>query len=208
MLKNISLLKGLNKTQLEELESIGKRRKYIKNSIILERGDTTDYLFMLISGLVNAYVYKDGKRIIVNTMTTGDSFGELAMLSGEKRSANIIAMGDCEVIIIQKKDIFRLIEKAPRFCKNIIQILAKKVNALTEDISSLALLDVYGRIARIMQQHIDAGSTGKLTPQDIADRVGLSCQVVSRVLKDLRLGGYISIEHKHITILKPLPKAW
>ena len=209
MLENVSLLKGLNNAQLEELESTGRRRKYKKNNIILGKDDTSDHLLILISGYINAYVDdEDEKRIIVNTMTAGDSFGELAMLSGEKRSANIIAMEDCEVIVFQRKDVFRFIEEAPEFCKNIIQILAKKVNALTEDVSSLALLDVYGRIARVIQQHIDSGSTGKLTQQDIANRVGSSREMVSRIFKDLRIGGYISIESKHISILKPLPKAW
>ena len=208
MLENILLLKGLTKTQLEKLELAGKRRTYKKNNIILGKDDTSNYLFILLSGCVNAYVDEDEKRIIVNTITAEDSFGELAMLSGEKRSANIIAIEDCEVIIFQREDVYRLIEEVPEFSKNIIQILAKKVNTLTEDVSSLALLDVYGRIARVIQQHIDSGSTGKLTQQDIADRVGSSREMVSRIFKDLRIGGYISIEQKKISILKPLPKAW
>lgn len=208
MLENISLLKGLSEQQLDELESIGERRKYKKGSIILGKDDTTDYLFVLLSGSVHAYVEEDGKRIIVNTIGPGNTFGELAMLSDEPRSANILAVDNCEVMIFQKDDVYRFIEQASEFCKNIIQMLARKVNALTEDVSSLALLDVYRRIARVLQQHAEEGKTKRLTQQDIADRVGSSREMVSRILKDLKIGGYIAIENKQIAILKPLPKAW
>jgi len=94
------------------------------------------------------------------------------------------------------------------FAKNIIQTLAQKVNSLTEDVSSLALLDTYGRIVRVLEQSADESEQGKLTQQDIANRAGSSREMVSRILKDLKLGGYISIESKHINILKPLPKGW
>ena len=94
------------------------------------------------------------------------------------------------------------------FARNIIQMLAKKVNALTEDVSCFALFDVYHRLARVLEQHADSGITDRLTQQEIADRVGSSREMVSRILKDLRTGGYISIENKQICINKPLPKAW
>jgi len=207
MLENISLLNGLNASQLENLSAASERRKYKKGSIILGKDDSTDYLFVLASGSVNAYVEEDGKRIIVNTIVAGETFGELAMFSGQPRSANIVAVDNCEVMVIQKSGIESLFDKSPDFCKNVIQTLAKKVNALTEDVSCLALLDVYQRIARVLSAS-DEGVTNRLTQQDIADRVGSSREMVSRILKDLKIGGYISIESKQISILKALPKAW
>jgi len=208
MLENITLLKGLDSSQLEALEAGGKRRKYKKGSIILSRGDTTNYLFVLISGQVDAYMEEDDKRIIVNTVTRGESFGELAMLAGEPRSVNIIAVQDCEVLVLQQEAIYKYLTESPEFCRNIIQMLAKKVNVLTEDVSCFALFDVYHRLARVLEQHADSGKTDRLTQQEIADRVGSSREMVSRILKDLRTGGYISIENRQICINKPLPKAW
>ena len=86
-LNDVTLLQGLNGTQLAELESIGEHRTYKKGSIILGKEDTTDYLYILMSGHVDAYVDEGGKRIVVNTIEQGESFGELAMLSDEPRSA-------------------------------------------------------------------------------------------------------------------------
>ena len=208
MLENVSLFAGLDSRQFEALEAAGERRKYKKGSIILGRGDATNYLFVLISGQVNAYVEEENRRIIVNTISQGETFGELAMFSGEPRSANILALQDCEVLVLQQDDIYRYLPESPEFCKNIILLLAKKVNALTEDVSCLALFDVYQRIARVLEQHAQSGVSARLTQQDIADRVGSSREMVSRILKDLRIGGYISIENRQISIIKPLPKAW
>jgi CRP/FNR family cyclic AMP-dependent transcriptional regulator len=208
MLESVNFFTGLNTEQLAALEQSGDKRQYKKGSIILGKDDTTDYLFVLVRGNVNAYIEEDGKRIIVNSIGAGESFGELAMLSGEPRSANIVATENCEVLVLQKTAIDSLMQDSPQFSKNLVQMLAKKVNALTEDVSSLALLDVYRRIARVLEQHTESGKTSRLTQQDIADRVGSSREMVSRILKDLRIGGYIAIEHKQIEILKPLPKAW
>ena len=152
MLDNITFLKGLDNSQLEALQAGGKRRKYKKGSIILSRGDTTNYLFVLMRGQVDAYMEEEDKRIIVNTMTQGESFGELAMLAGEPRSVNIIAVQDCEVLVLQKEDIYKYLTESPDFARNIIQMLARKVNALTEDVRCFALFDVYHRLARVLQQ--------------------------------------------------------
>jgi len=214
LLKNINLLKGLDSFQIEALESSAENRTYKKNIIILNKEDITDYMFVLVSGQVHAYVNDDqGRKIIVNTIHAGETFGELAMFSSEPRSASIIAVEDCEVLLIQKDEVFKYLGEAPEFCRNIIQMLAQKVNSLTEDVSSLALLDTYGRIVRVLEQSADESgqgttTTGKLTQQDIANRVGSSREMVSRILKDLRVGGYINVESKHINILRPLPKGW
>ena len=208
MLENIDLFKGLNSKELETLEASGKRRKYKSGSIILNKGDTTSYLFVLISGQVDAYIEEDDKRIVVNTITQGESFGELAMLAGEPRSVNIVAVKDCEVLVLQEDVIYKYLAASTQFAKNIIQRLAKQVIALTEDVTCFALFDVYHRLTRVLEQHSDKGMTDRITQQEIADRVGSSREMVSRILKDLRTGGYISIENKRISINKQLPKDW
>ena len=214
MLKNIEFFQGLSEAQIEQIENTAERRKYKKGLIILGKDGSTDYLFILLSGTVHAYRDDDSDRkIIVNTIGPGELFGELAMLSGDRRSANIVAVENCEVLLMQREDVMRAIGEFPEFCKNVIQRLAKKVNSLTDDVSCLALMDIYGRIAKILKDNAlmednDSTTTRRLTHQEIADRVGSSREMVSRILKDLRVGGYISIENKRITILKPLPKGW
>jgi CRP/FNR family cyclic AMP-dependent transcriptional regulator len=94
----------------------------------------------------------------------------------------------------------------------IIDLLIARIQDLTEEVSSLALDDVYNRVARVLHKHAEAVGdkmvTDKLTQQDIANRVGATREMVHRILKELKTGGYISIEGKHITIEKKLPSGW
>ena len=214
MLEKIDFFEGLADAEIQQIESAAERRKYEKGTVILKEDDATDYLYILLSGQVHAYLDdEEGKRIIVNSIGPYELFGELAMFSGDKRSANIRAVETCEVIIIQREVILQAVTELPTLCCNLVKRLAKKINALTEDVSCLALMDNYGRIARLLNQHArenDHGYllTGQLTQQEIADRIGSSREMVSRILKDLRIGGYIDIEKKRIKLLKPLPKGW
>jgi CRP/FNR family cyclic AMP-dependent transcriptional regulator len=87
------------------------------------------------------------------------------------------------------------------------------VRALTSNVKSLALLDVYGRVARTLldlAENVDGQMiiVQKLTHQDIADMVGASREMVSRILKDLVSGGYITIKNKRFTINEKLPQGW
>ena len=90
--------------------------------------------------------------------------------------------------------------------------MTSRIRMLAKNVSSLALLDVYGRVARtLLDQSEEQGDvlvTEKLTQQEIADMVGASRAMVSRILKDLKEGGYISIEKKRITIHHKLPSRW
>jgi len=210
MFENVEFFQGLDDKQLAELESGASSRTYKKGSIILSEGDESDSMFVIVAGEAQAYRDDEqGKKIILATMVAGESFGELAIFSGEPRSANVIVTRDCEVKIIRKKDIEALVSSSSQFATSVIQRLSVKVIALTEKVSVLALKDNYGRIVRVLEEHAnDDAITGKLTQQDIADQIGSSREMVSRILKDLRVGGYIEIDKKRINILKPLPKAW
>lgn len=209
MLDKTGFFQGLDARQLRQIEQAAERRSYGQGVIIMGQDDDTDYLCVLLSGTVQAYVSDEqGKRIIVNTMTAGQWFGELAMLSGEPRSANVVAVEDCEVMLVQRDAVMQAFEASPAFCCNVIRRLAKKVNDLTEEVSCLALMDVYGRIVRLLEQDCGDGEGRRLTQQDIADRVGSSREMVSRILKDLRIGGYIEIRNRCIHVIKPLPHGW
>jgi CRP/FNR family cyclic AMP-dependent transcriptional regulator len=213
MLEKVQFFDGLSELTIQEIESTAERRKYKRGSIIIKKDDTADYLYVLLSGQVHAFIDDEaGKRVIVNTIGSDELFGELAMFSGDKRSASILAAENCEVLIIQRDDVLRAIREFPDFCFNVIQRLSKKINSLTEDVSCLALLDNYGRIVRLLQEQAHKSEEGnlteRLTQQEIADHIGSSREMVSRILKDLKIGGYIEIDNKRIRILKVLPKAW
>jgi len=214
MLEKVHFFDGLKESTIQEIESKAERREFKKGLIIIEKNDTADYLYVVLSGNAHAFIddEESGKRVIVNTIGPFELFGELAMFSGDRRSANIVAAEDCEVLLIQCDEILQAVREFPEFCSNVIQRLARKINSLTEDVSCLALLDNYGRIVRLLQEQAsrseEGDTTERLTQQEIADHIGSSREMVSRIIKDLKIGGYIEIDNKRIKILKVLPKAW
>ncbi len=107
----------------------------------------------------------------------------------------------------------RFVENHPETLLPMLRVLAKRLRALDETICSLSTLDVYGRVARVLVQQAQEQGEGQITPrmthQDIAEMVGCSREMVSRILKDLRTGGYISIDgQKRIVINRKLPSRW
>jgi CRP/FNR family cyclic AMP-dependent transcriptional regulator len=214
MLENIPLFADLGETEHELISSRAVTRVYPKNSIVINEGDTSDTLYIVVSGRVKAYLSdEEGKEIVLNTHGPGEHFGELALLDGAPRSASVVTLEKSKLAIISRADLEDCLRRNPEIALQIIRSLSARLRVATENVRSLALLDVYGRVARLLLQL--AAPDGdqliireKLTQQDIADRVGSSREMISRILKDLRTGGYIEIEDKRITIKEKLPSAW
>ena len=203
----------LDEAALRELAPHGGPRAYQKNVVVVQEGDATDSLYVVLSGRVKAYVSdEDGKEIVVNTIGAGDYFGEL-VIDGGPRAASIMTLEPCRFYVIPRSDVEGLIERNPVFARHLIHALIAKVRSLTDTVRDLALKDVYGRLVKFLDTHT-VEQEGKrvvperLTQNDIAARIGASREMVSRIVKDLTAGGYISVESKHISVHKKLPAQW
>ncbi len=147
----------------------------------------------------------------MNTLGPGDYFGELALLDDATRSASVRTVEKSEFRIVMKEDFNRVLDDKPNIARQLISNLAGRVRKLTADVKSLALQDVYGRVANVLMDLSEERGDGtlfipeKLTQQDIADRVGASREMVARILKDLTIGEYIRFEGRHIIINTRLP---
>ena len=215
-LQNIPLFEQLSEEDLSTLESLAVTRSYPKNSVLINEGDQANAMYFIDSGKVRVFVSDDqGKELILNTMGEGEYFGELSLLDDENRSASVITTEKSSFSIIYKDDFTDAILKNPSLALSLLKNLTGRVRQLTENIKTLALEDVYGRIRKtLLSLAEDEGDgeiqrvTEKLTQQDIANRIGSSREMVARILKDLQIGGYIEIEKKQIRILKKLPESY
>jgi CRP/FNR family cyclic AMP-dependent transcriptional regulator len=215
MLKNIPLFADLDDAEMEFLLRRAVTRQYPRNTILMTEGDYSDSLYCILSGRVKVFLNDDeGKEVILNVQGPGEYFGELALLDSGPRSASVMALEKCRLSVISKTDFEDFLANHEGAQKKIMLGMIKRLRALTENVRTLALLDVYGRVARVLLQL--ARPVGgvlvineDLRQQDIANRVGSSREMVSRVLKDLRTGGYIEIdENRHIVIKEKLPAGW
>ncbi len=212
-LQRTSLFQGLSDSDIQQVASQVVTRQYPKNTLVVTQGDDTDSLYVIIEGKVDVFLQNEkGKEIIINTLTECDTFGELAPLGGISRQASIITTENSLMAVISRQVFMDTLLSKPANSMRIIDLLINLIQDLTEEVSSLALEDVYNRVVRILYKHAekvgDKLVTEKLTQQDIALRVGATREMVHRILKELKTGGYISIEGKHITIEKKLPPGW
>ena len=212
-LSKTTLFSGMDEADIEMVASQTVTRQFPKNTVIVSQGDDTDSFYVIIQGKVDVFLHNDkGKEIIINTLSKCESFGELAPLGGIPRQASIITTEDSSFGVISRQVFMDTLLIKPSISMRIIDLLISRIQDLTEDVSSLALEDVYNRVVRVLYKHADEVGeklvTEKLTQQDIASRVGATREMVHRILKELKTGGYISIEGKHITIEKKLPPGW
>lgn len=214
-LARVDIFAGLSPAELDILQESSFCRRYPKNTVIITEGDSADALYLITAGRVKVYCSEsNGKEYIINTLTDGEYFGELAMLDDEKRSASIRTMEPCTFQVIERDDFERIYAAHPNMQRVLIRNLAGRVRCLTDVVKSLALQDVYGRVARVltgMAKPRDAGSQvidERLTQQEIADRVGASREMVARILKDLTVGEYIRFEGRRIVINGKLPASY
>jgi CRP/FNR family cyclic AMP-dependent transcriptional regulator len=212
MLQQVEIFQGLSTEELEALTSSSSTRSFPKNTVVIHENDPADSLFIIESGKVKVYCSdKNGKEFIMNTQGTGDYFGELALLDDSTRSASVRTVEKSNFCIIFKDDFNRVLDQHPNIARQLIRNLTARVRKLTGDVKSLALQDVYGRVANVLMDLAEERGDGtllipeKLTQQDIADRVGASREMVARILKDLTIGDYIRFEGRHIIINSRLP---
>lgn len=203
----------LDEAQLRELAPHGSARHFAKNSIVINEGDESSSLYVVLSGRVKAYVTgDDGREVVVATIRAGEYFGEL-VLDGGPRSASIMTLQPCRIYILPNADVAGLLHGNPLFAQDLILKLIGKVRVLTAKVRDLALKDVYGRFVGFLEENAQDHGGERVLPEpltqtEIAERIGGSREMVSRIVRDLTAGAYIAVESKRIRILKKLPAHW
>ena len=204
---------GLSPDELEALTRGATIRSFAKNAVVVNEGDRTDSLYIVLSGKVKVFVAdEEGHEVTLGTQGAGEYFGEMVLDEGP-RSASIMTLEPSRFALVSKEAFTAFLASQPDFMLRMIKKLIHRARALTGNVRSLALLDVYGRVARLLLE-LAVEKDGarvipeKLTQQDIASRVGASREMVSLILKDLSTGGYITVAGKTITINKEPPKHW
>lgn len=203
----------LDEAALRAIAPRGVARDFRKNTVVVNEGDETDSLYVLINGRLKVFIgAEDGKEVVIETIERGDYFGEL-VLDGGPRSASVMTLEPCRLFVIPRADVEGLLESNTVFARDLIRRLIGRVRSLTRKVSDLALKDVYGRFVRFIDEHAVEQDgqrviSERLTQSDIAARIGGSREMVSRIVRDLTAGGYIAIDGKRIRVLKKLPQHW
>lgn len=209
-----NLFSCLGEEALAELSARSITRVFPKNTVVLSEGDDSDALYLVHKGKLKITKRNaSGKEVVLAVLCAGDYFGELALIDGEPRSTDVVTKERSELSILQRHDVEPILMGNVQLTLKIMKGLTQRLRQASGKIASLALMDVYGRVAQLL--HDLAKPKGDrfiieetFTRQDIADLVGSSREMVSRIFKDLVTGGYITIDNKMIILNRTLPRSW
>jgi CRP/FNR family transcriptional regulator, cyclic AMP receptor protein len=197
------------------LAQAGTQRSYKKGAIIVNEGDMGDTLLVLLIGSVRVYgTDGQGREVTYGTITAPDYFGEMS-LDGGPRSASVEATSACTFSVLTQKRVRALLATSPDLAYELICKITTRARTATQTVRSMALLDAYGRLAATLEalaEPPDASGArpipARTTHADIAQRIGTSREMVSKILRDLEKGGYISVDKRRVTLVKKLPAKW
>ena len=208
MLRNVPLFAVLDEAQVTALAGVMVRRSFLKNRTVMQAGDPTDSLYIIISGRTKVQMADDeGKEVILAALGPGEFFGEMGLMDDEPRAASVVTTEPCEFVVITKDDFNALLKDNFDLAMVIMRGLVKRLREADRKIESLALLDVYGRVARVLLEFAEDVNgrkvvKRKLPRQDIAKMIGASREMVSRVMKGLEVEGYIEVAPDGTLVLR------
>ena len=204
-LATVPLLARIVPPELQRLAEMTREKQYPKGSVVLFEGDPGDSLFIVRGGRVKVVlVGEDGREVILGILGVGEHFGELSLIDQQPRSAHVIAMEDASLLVLRSEDFKRRVEAAPEIAWAMLAELARRLRRADDKIGGLVLLDVPGRIARLLLDF--AGEQGSetiekpLTHQTIADMIGASRETVSRAMREFQDAGLVTVARRQIKI--------
>ncbi len=204
------LPRQLSAEDIEFIASKGILRKFPKKTVLMTEGDISDSMYIIRSGQVKIYVSNEkGKPAVLNIQGPGDYFGELALIDRQSRSASVVTLSALEAEFVTREAFEAALQERPELAVRFLSSVTQRVRYLTDIVKNMALNDVTGRVKYTLE-HLAHDSEGRrvinirLTHMDIANMVGASREMVSRIMRELTVGGYLEMDGGMLVLLKPL----
>jgi CRP/FNR family cyclic AMP-dependent transcriptional regulator len=204
-LKRVRLFAGLPDRALEVLARVSRLRRVPKNYVVFDKDDPGEAAYLVRGGSIAILLTTlDGRELVINEMRAGDYFGELALLTGQPRSASAIAREDSELVVIPREEFLREMESEPRLMRHLLETMAQRLRSSGERESALAFLDAPARLARVLLQlEREERAEGYVTisQEEIAQRIGVARQTAASILGQWRRAGWIITGRGKIIVL-------
>ncbi len=218
VLRTVPIFSELSDEDITSLARLALRKRYPKDTVVFFENEEGDFFFTILEGRIKVTILgDDGREVILSMLGPGDFFGEMALLDNETRSATAIAVEESELLSLHRNDFQSVLNDNKSITSALIRVLSARLRRANHQISTLALLDVYGRVARVIVDM--AREEGKrlrdgriafrrATHQEIANRIGTTRETVTRMLKDLERQGLIHVEGKEIVVQPDFEKVF
>jgi CRP-like cAMP-binding protein len=209
-LKYIPLFSELSDDDLREIVKLAVRQVYKKDNMILIEEEIGSTMFIILDGRVKiSRISDDGREVILSILSEGDFFGEMSILDGQNRSANVVTLEDSKIMVIRREDFLQMLHDYPQIAINLLKELAQRLRRSDAQIKSLSLQNATGKVASTLLRiaddsgkiHLGQVEIPRLPPQqDLANMAGTSRETISRVLKALTKQGYLKKEGSRLII--------
>ena len=205
---------ALTDPRRRRLAACGQLRRYPRHALLIQEGDVGDTLYVVLAGRLKSYSQDlHGREITYAIVEPGQFVGEMS-LDGGPRCASVVALEPSVCAVLDRATLRDFVAREPEFAFELLAVVIDRARRATESARTLALLDVYGRLVRLLESMAEPHAGGvrvvrqRPTHQDIANRIGASREMVSRIMKDLAVGGYVEAAGESLLLRKPLPASW
>ncbi len=205
-LQHVPLFHNMPSQFLRHLAQVAICRRFRAGDVLCSKGEMSSTLFVLLKGQVMVVgVDDEGREVLLNLLKPGDFFGELALIDGQPRSADVIAVTDGEALLVRRSDFMALAERMPSLIWQVMEVIAKRVREADELVMRMAWLNAQERVAWALLEFAD--SKGQL-PQWVnvnilAKRCGLARETASRIVSQWQKEGILQRTKDGFVILKP-----
>lgn len=198
---------ALEPAEIQELAALGTVKTFRRQTVVVSEGDDNESFYVILAGRVKFFVSDEqGREIVLGTCGPGEYFGEVALSDDGPRAASVITLETVRTAIVPRPKLVEFLGTHPELALKMLKKMARRLRSLTKTVKSLALVDVYGRVTRLLEELATLnGGTGvieRMTQQEIANRVGASREMISRVMRGLAAEGRIEISKTQIRLLK------
>ena len=209
LLRRVPLFAALTPTQSASIADAIVKKRFKRAEVIVEQGKKTDALYIILTGRARVMSTDSrGREVILATLQPGDYIGEMSLIDDEPHSATVRTEIQTDVLMLDRDAFSRCLPENSSMSYNIMRGLVQRLRHADRKIESLALMDVYGRVARsLIEFAVDDGAGNlkvrdKISRQDLAKMVGASREMVSRVMKDLEERGFVQTQDDGSMIVK------
>ena len=209
LIRRVPLFAMLTASQAESVSQAVVKSRFKRGEAIVEQGKKSNSLAIMLTGRARVITTNArGREVILATMQPGDYIGEMSLIDNEPHSATVRAEVQTDVLILGRLEFARCLPENSSMAYAVMKGLVQRLRHADRKIESLALMDVYGRVARALLEFAVEDAEGnavirdKVSRQDLAKMVGAAREMVSRVMKDLEVRGFIEIRSDGSTVVK------
>ena len=210
LLENHVLLGQLSSGDLDKLVSYARVVRYRADETIFMKGSPGTGMMAVIAGRVKITAPSpDGKEVILNLINPGEIFGEIALLDGKERTADAVALTDCELLVLERRDFLPFLNARPELCVRLLAILCERLRRTSEQVEEILFLELPGRFARsllrLTQSHGEKVGGGvritlPLSQREFGEMVGISREGINKQLHVWQREGWLTLDKGEIVI--------